>query len=312
MLLSFCESNGENSLQAIDILYGNVCYKKDKRKWVGSLQDLKAFVLNEVDEEIAESTTWRSPSGGTWKFENKVLSVTWQAKSQNIYFEGDKRKEVVKRINLFLKQGEADSIEDKVTDAEQIVELITHSSSQAAKQSNVQIDEITIENGNAMGKHVGITANEYYEKNDGAKVPTPRVNVIPLDDEVSKLKFKLIQHVDETKMELQQIKENFAVQLDQLRESCCRTSLEYENNRLRIEITQLEEENITLKKNLDNRSCAISDLETELENVENEKQSLITAIKLLQDEYNSTSSYHNKQSTCSTWPDPKSKEHNRT
>ena len=62
---------------SIDILFGNFCYKKDKRKWVGSLQGLKAFVLNEVDEETAESTTWRSPSGGTWKFENKVLSVTW-------------------------------------------------------------------------------------------------------------------------------------------------------------------------------------------------------------------------------------------
>ena len=51
-------------------------------------------------------------------------------------------------------------------------------------KSNVQIDEITIENGNAMGKHVDITATEYYEKNDGAKVPTPRANVISLDDEV--------------------------------------------------------------------------------------------------------------------------------
>ena len=54
---SFCESNGENSLHAIDILFGNFCYKKDKLKSVGSLQDLKAFVLTEVDEEIAESTT---------------------------------------------------------------------------------------------------------------------------------------------------------------------------------------------------------------------------------------------------------------
>ena len=102
---------------------------------------------------------------------------------------------MVKRINSFLKQGEADSTEDKVTEAEQIVELIKHSSTQTSKQSNVQIDEITVENGNAMGKHVGITATENYEKNDGAKVPTPRANVIPLDDEVSKLKFKLIQHV---------------------------------------------------------------------------------------------------------------------
>ena len=112
-------------------------------------------------------------------------------------------------------------------------------------------------------------------------------------------------------MELQQIKENLAVQLDQLRESCCRTSLEHESNRLRMETTQLKEENITLKKNSDNRSCTISDLETELENVENEKQWLITAIELLQNDYNPTSSYNNIQSTCSTWQDPKSKEHNR-
>ena len=48
------------------------------------------------------------------------MSVTWQTKSNNIYFEGEKGKEVIKRINSFLKQGEADSVEDKVTDAEQI------------------------------------------------------------------------------------------------------------------------------------------------------------------------------------------------
>ena len=77
-------------------------------------------------------------------------------------FRRRKGKEVVKRINSFLKQVEADSNEDKVTDAEQIVELITHSSSQTSKQSNVQIDEITIKNGNAMGKHVGIAIELRY------------------------------------------------------------------------------------------------------------------------------------------------------
>ena len=77
-----CESNGKNSLNAVDIMYGYFCLKKDKLKCVGSLQDLKAFVLTQVQEEITESTTWRSPSGGTWKFDNKVLSVTWRTKAK--------------------------------------------------------------------------------------------------------------------------------------------------------------------------------------------------------------------------------------
>lgn len=158
---------------------------------VGSLQDLKAFVLTQVDEEVAESTTWRSPSGGTWKFDNKVLSVTWQTKNQNIYFEGEIGKDVVKRINSFLNQGEADSAEDKVIDTEQIVELITQSSFQTSKQLNVQIDDITLENGDVMENHVGITATEYYEKserNDGTKILSPCTNAISLDDEVSEHK----------------------------------------------------------------------------------------------------------------------------
>ena len=42
-------------------------------------------------------------SGGTWKFDSEVLFVTWQTKSQNIYFEGEKSKDVTKRITSLLK-----------------------------------------------------------------------------------------------------------------------------------------------------------------------------------------------------------------
>jgi hypothetical protein len=52
--------NTESSTNVVDILYSYFCYKKNKFKWVGSLKDSKAVVLNAVDEEITESTTWRS------------------------------------------------------------------------------------------------------------------------------------------------------------------------------------------------------------------------------------------------------------
>jgi hypothetical protein len=90
---SICKLNAENSSNVVNILYGYFCYKKNKLKWAGSLQDLKAFVLTEVNELVA----------GTWKFDSEVLFVTWQTKSQNIYFEGEKSKDVTKRITSLLK-----------------------------------------------------------------------------------------------------------------------------------------------------------------------------------------------------------------
>lgn len=50
--------------------------KKTKLIWTGSLEDLKALALTEVDEDTAQSTTWRSLSGGIWSFESKVLTIT--------------------------------------------------------------------------------------------------------------------------------------------------------------------------------------------------------------------------------------------
>lgn len=50
--------------------------KKPKLIWTGSLEDLKALAVTEVDEDTAQSTTWRSLSGGIWGFESKVLTIT--------------------------------------------------------------------------------------------------------------------------------------------------------------------------------------------------------------------------------------------
>ena len=54
-----------NSSVALNVLYVYFDFdvKKDKFKWSGSFEDLKAFVLTVIDEETAETTTWRSPSG---------------------------------------------------------------------------------------------------------------------------------------------------------------------------------------------------------------------------------------------------------
>ncbi len=73
------------------------------------------LVLSEVDEETAESTTWRASSGGTWNFESKLLSVTWLTKSQNIYFDGEKGNDLTECIletkGEFLRQRQCPELE---------------------------------------------------------------------------------------------------------------------------------------------------------------------------------------------------------
>ena len=44
-----------------NVLYGYFNNKRNKLIWTGSLEDLKALVLTEIDEDTAQSTTWRSP-----------------------------------------------------------------------------------------------------------------------------------------------------------------------------------------------------------------------------------------------------------
>ena len=51
-----------------NVLYGHFNTKRNKLIWTGSLEDLKALVLTEIDEDTAQSTTWRSASGGEMEF----------------------------------------------------------------------------------------------------------------------------------------------------------------------------------------------------------------------------------------------------
>ena len=89
-----------------NVLYSYFNIEKNKLIWSGSLEDLKALVLTEVDDDTAQSTTWRSPSGGKLSFESKVLTITWHSRSEYIYFGGENGNDLFERVQSFLEQGE--------------------------------------------------------------------------------------------------------------------------------------------------------------------------------------------------------------
>lgn len=95
-----------NSSAITDALYGFFDLNKTKLIWTGSLEDLKAFVLTEIDEKTAENTTWRSPSGGKWCFHSDQFKVTWYTKSKTIIFDGNKVEKLKEKIHGSLSKSE--------------------------------------------------------------------------------------------------------------------------------------------------------------------------------------------------------------
>ena len=63
-----------NTSTTLNARYDNFDLNKSKLKWKGTLEDLKAFVLAEIDANTAENVNWKSPSGGKWTFDSEALS----------------------------------------------------------------------------------------------------------------------------------------------------------------------------------------------------------------------------------------------
>jgi hypothetical protein len=109
-----------NSSTIANVLYRNFNIKKNKLIWSDSLEDLKALILTEVDEDTAQGTTWRSPIGGKWSFESKVLTITWHSRSEYIYFGAEKGNELFERVQSLFEQGDDALIVNGTNDESQL------------------------------------------------------------------------------------------------------------------------------------------------------------------------------------------------
>ena len=102
----------------LSIWYDYFCLKRNKLKWSSTLADLKAFLHDDINEETAANSSWRSPSGGTWVFENDQLKVTWHSKSENISFEGASGKDLAERITSLLTRVDDERVKANPVEAE--------------------------------------------------------------------------------------------------------------------------------------------------------------------------------------------------
>ena len=131
-----------NSITVTNVLYFSL--KKNKLQWTGTLEDLKAFVLTEINENIAENTPWRSPSGGTWLFYSRPLSVTWHSKSGNIYFKGENGEDLTERVRSLVNLRQGEHVLTVKNDNPTEIELVKPIENVSARADNGDLDDMGV------------------------------------------------------------------------------------------------------------------------------------------------------------------------
>ncbi len=295
--------------------------KKNKLKWSGTLEDLKAFVLTEISEEIAENTSWRSPSGGTWQFDSKMLSVTWHSKSENIYFKGEKGDDLTKRVYSYVNQrlGKNDqtamstsptetelakSIEsllasknEDINDINKTKDIPTNEEASEDDMSDIEKNEDISTKFDDNIIHEAQSSKEETNKNLSTSVNLHKEPMIlhrvphsytPLGDsnknynpefEIGALKFKLENFAEKVSNKF----DDLAIEINNIKESKAYSIVVLENriDELMNEKLDLCKANAELCKENTTMKHTIADLNDKVKSAEEEKASLITAIKLL-------------------------------
>ena len=223
--------------------------------WSGSFEDLRYLV---EDLQISKAK-WTSPGGDCKLYEGREISIRWYSKKGTLTVNGEN----------------ADVVKDKLV---KIVEKVKESkcsliSEPAEVLNNNENLHVVTDNDNSLGKEAthpseftghDLKRMEEFKDSINAKVD-------PLVSEFRQLENEKMDYL---------VKE---INILKTKESCSCSLLKVEelqnkNERLKTECNILQERN-------NNLAYVVSDLNTRIKDLENERLSLVTTIKLLQLDY---------------------------
>ncbi|CAB3983130.1 8-amino-7-oxononanoate synthase [Paramuricea clavata] len=251
--------------------------KKNKLLWQGDLSQLKTFVANEVNQRDAENAIWRSPSGGTWCFkgEGDDLLVTWHSKSKTISFDGKAADEIKERIH--------EAISNKYTDLTNVeVANVEATNVEAAKVEATNVEATNVEATNDEAADIEARDNtnaiELVNISDSTLLPNDLCGKwSDLADKVEFLEDRMNNNFMDIAKSINSLKAKEGLNTE--------LSREYVDSIVR-ENVKLRQDNENLRERSENLSYIISDLNTKAKRFENEKESLITALGMLQSDLN--------------------------
>ena len=199
-----------------------------------------------INQQLGLETKWSNPGGDAKKFENDKIAIRWYPDT----------------TTLTIKGTDSSKLKDKLA-------LIANDEPEATEptfEQDTVTDKETKHGGNEGDEIVETIANE--ENN----------YKVQIDDSVDIMKY--LQQL-ENKMEAKF--EELANDMRSLK-ATSELSGEIRNARKLNETLKLEDENCNLKEKVNNQSYLISELSVKVKDLENERSSLLTVVRILQTE----------------------------
>ena len=233
----------------------NLALNGNKLKWTNDLERLKHF----IEEIVGIKGKWSSPGGGSRRFKSQCgqFQVTWYFKKQStLLFQG----ELAEDLAVKLKEAITKAIEDAEN-------LAKHTGEGESKdeQDNVSLDQTALNQTELQHLH----SEKLIEAINDIKVQIQKLKIDTKENQTSISKLTALSQVEHPKPD-----ESF--ELHKLRQ---------ENEDYRCQNENLLRENAEKTERMNNLAYILSDLNTKIKIIEDEKASLVTAISLLNDDY---------------------------
>lgn len=224
-------------------------------KWQGNLEDLRLA----VDRLRLHPGTWSSPGGHCKLFENGEVSMRWYSNNGTLTVKGDKAEEIKQKLlNLDRKtrsETVVDSESPKVINLNSILQSSDANLHMKSRSGSSNTDM-------TQTKDHSLTSTEFYERNSKSECHTQNI----------------IRKLDSLAEEISIIKEN--------KENKAYAILVLEDvvKDLKMEKQELKRENGELKEQNKNLLQSLTDARAKVLELQEEKSSLLTALKLIQRE----------------------------
>jgi regulator of replication initiation timing len=260
---------------AEDLCY-NLKANGEKFIWDGTLDYLKKFVA----DELKLLGKWISPGGETKLFTSGLVCLKWQSKTSKwitVYGSPNEVNDVTEHFKSMCEVATIDSIN---------VDECGVDSSNNDDHAEASIDEPTVDE---------IVTGMLNESNLTIPISSStehKFSKDKLSNIEAEVKFLEAKFLDKT-LSLTNDRTN-------LKKYCLDNSTEYVNS-LRHENASLKDENRALKDSLAISKFALSDLNTKVKELENEKSCLTTSLKIIyQDFHQSHEHCSNKQEVAAS------------
>ena len=247
--------------------------EKGVLKWAGNFEDFR-YLIEGLQLPMAK---WTSPGRDCKLYECSDIAIRWYSTKGTITLKGEKSREVEEKLGRIIEKAKETNFSSKST-------LLEDS-----------VDGENLHSDTPMGRKITPSSESTsFKRTIECFIESITTKVEALTSDFHKLK---TEKFDQLTTEINGLKS---------KDTCYCSMLLAQD--LKRENEQLKAENKDLQGRNNNLAYIVSDLNTRIKDLENEKKSLVTALKLLQVDYNlAYNTIHHNEEKQVSWTEIRSK-----